>query len=348
MAPSNTTLTLQNILNFCSTHGDLLPLAGVGGYTDEPGLSLCNDALSDLISDPNDWKFNRVEMPMIVTCPNKIDQLFAGASVFALNYTGTASNPGWFSQGWGIQLASANGVVNAAGTVTVTTLENHRIPVGATIYMIGNTLAAYNSIFTDNGTNSVWSNGWTVTAVTANTITFIATTGQNNGDVTGAPGITNFGYATSACYQEMNNTSSPPNINPATTYRELPFISLVANPDKISVMQDLGTGVLKIRHNRVPGSTTWGAKIVYQAKAPLKVSLTDNWAPFPDNYSTVIRQAVLYRMYRYLNDSKADTEFKKLQAEIAKIHGTDSTETTDVQLQPDTLMGGDNNGEWIW
>jgi hypothetical protein len=352
---SNNTITLQSTLNFASTHADLLPLAGVGGYTDEPGLSLCNDALSDLISDPNDWKFNRVEMPMIVTCPNKLDQLFAGASIFTLNYTGTSSQAGWFSQGWGIQLASANGITVAGGVVTVNTLEQHRIPVGALIYMIGvtattGTAANYNSVFTDNGTNSSWSVGWTVTAVGPTSISFAAVSGQNNGDVLGAPGITNFGYATSACFQEMNNTSSPPNINPGTTYRELPYVSLISNPEKVAVMADLGTGVLKIRYNRVPGSATWGAKIVYQAKAPLKVALTDNWAPFPDNYSAVYRQALLYRMYRYLNDSKADTEFKKLQAEIAKVHGTDQTETTDVSLQPESLMdnggGFGNYGYW--
>jgi len=354
---SNSTITLQNRLNFCSTHGDLLPLSGVGGYTDEPGLTLCNDALSDLISDPNDWKFNRVEMPMLVSCPNKQDQLFAGATVFALNFTGTNPSTGWFSQGWGIALANANGIVNTSGTVVVTTLENHRIPVGAQIFMIGNVMQTsggggssasfYNSTFADNGTSSSWSGGWTVTAVTGNTLTFAATAGMNSGDVMGAPGITNFGYLTSASFQEMNNTSSPPNIQPCTAYRELPRVSRVANPDSISVLADLGTGVLKIRYHMVPGSTTWGAQMVYQAKAPLKVSLTDTWAPFPDNYQAVINQALLYRMYRYLNDPKADSEYKKLLAEIGKIQGTDATEATDVHLQPaESLMDTSYWGFW--
>ena len=338
---ANYTNTLQSVLNFASTHADLLALTGVGGYTNEPGLSICNDAISDLLADPNDWKFNRVEMPMLVTCPNKIDQLFAGACVFTLNSSNVVS------QGWGIQLASSNGIVNTSGTVVVTTLENHRIPVGATIYMIGNGNSAYNSTFTDNGTTSGWSGGWTSTAVGTNTITFTATSGQSSGDVTGAPGITNFGYATSACFQEMNNTSSPPNIIPCTTYRELPFVSRTANPESVSVLSDLGTGVLKIRYNPVPtGGSSWGVKIVYQAQAPLKVALTDNWAPFPDRASGLYRQAVLYRMYRYLNSPNADNEYRKLQADIAKYHGGDDAETTDVNLQPETLMVGNIADYW--
>lgn len=340
------TRTLQQTLNFCSTHGDLLPLANVGGYTNEPGLSLCNDAISDLISDPNDWKFNRVEMPMLVSCPNKLDQQFAGACAFTLNSSPTPPQTGWVSQGWGIALASASAVTVSGGVVTVNTLETHRIPSGATVYLIGlgaqsgnaAVPSAYNAIFTDNGSSSSWSGGVTLTGATATSFSFAAGAGQNNGDILGAPGITNFGYATNASLQEMNNTSSPPNIVDCTTYRELPYISRVANPDKISVLKDYGTGVLLIRWNFIPATATWGARIVYQAMAPTKVALTDTWAPFPDNFSAITNQAVLYRMYRYLNSPLADGEYKKLQAEIAKIHGTDSAETTAVRMAPEGLM----------
>lgn len=341
---SNSTITLQSTINFASTHADLLPLSGVGGYTSEPALSLCNDTISDLVSSPNDWKFNRVEMPMLVTCPNRLDQQFGGACAFSLGST---------SQGWGIALAANNGITVSGGVVTVTFLENHRFAVGDTIYMIGNiatvgTASAYNSTFTDNGTNSSWSNGWVITAITAQTVTFAATAGQNNSDVAGAPGITNFGYATSASLQEMNNTASPPNLQPCTVYRELPHVSRVANPDSVCVLVDNGDGTLKIRYGFAPGSTTWGVQLVYQAKAPLKVALTDTWAPFPDNYSVVYRQALLYRMYRYLNDPKADNEFKKLQQEIMKVQGADDAETTDVHVQPESLMDVNYGGAHDW
>jgi hypothetical protein len=342
---SNTTLTLQQVLNFVSTHADLLPLAGVGGFTNEPGLSICNDALSDLISDPNDWVFNRIEMAPVFTCPNRQDVLFAGAAAFSL---------GSSSQGWAIDLATNSGITVAAGIVTVNTIEAHRFAVGDAVYLTGvvmnpGTASAYNSVFTDNGSLSQWTGSWTILTIGTKSFTFAATAGQNNLDIGGAPGITNFGYATSATLQEVNNNSSPPNQYPLTVKRELPVISRVCNPEKICVLADLGTGVLKIRFHMVPGSTTFAAYIVYQARAPLKSALTDTWAPFPDNFAAVVRQAVLYRMYRYLNDPKMNGEYQKLKEEIAKIQATDDATQTDVSLQPEIgLMDDSYSGQFGW
>jgi len=342
---SNSTITLQTIVNFASTHIDLLPLSGVGGYTNEPALSLCNDVLSDLISDPNDWVFNRVEMAPVFTCQNKQDYLFAGATAFSLGST---------SQGWAIDLGSNSGITVAAGVVTVKTLEAHRFAVGDVIYLTGvvmttGTASYYNSVFTDDGSSSSWSGSWTILTVGTKSFTFAATTGQANSDVGGAPGITNFGYATSGTLQEVNNNSSPPNQYPLTMKRELPVVSRVANPDKCAVLADLGTGVLKIRFHMVPGSTVFMANIVYQAKAPLKTALTDTWAPFPDNFATVLRQGLLYRCYRYLNDPKEQTEYQKLQAEIAKVQAADDATQTDVNIQPEEgLMDDSYSGAWGW
>ncbi len=341
---SASTITLQQTLNFASTHADLLPLSNVGGFSNEPGLTICNDAISDIIADPNDWTWNRVEMPLLMTCPNKQDYLFAGAVAFTLN---TAAGP---SMGWAIDLASNSGITVTTGVVTVNTLEAHRLAIGQTVYLNGVTMttgttANYNSTFTDNGSQSQWNTGWAITAVGPTSFSFAATTGQNNADVGGAPGITNFGYATSATFRELNNNSSPPNQQPCTVYRELPVVSRVANPDKVSVIADQGTGVLKIRFHMVPANTVWETDIVYQAKPPLYTSLSQTWG-IPDNYRSIINQAVLYRMYRYLNSPTAPAEYLKLQQEIAKSHGTDSASPTDVHIQPaEPLM---DNSYWGW
>jgi hypothetical protein len=344
---SNCNKTLQQTVNFASTHADLLPLAGVGGYTDEPALTLCNDVLSDLISDPSDWVFNRVEMQPVFTCSGKQDYLFAGASAFVLGVTPTPSAVIAPSMGWAIDLASNSAITVSGGVVTVNTLEVHRFTAGSTVYMTGNGNTNYNSNFTDNGTVSQWNGGWTITSIPSPTsFTFTATAGQNSGDITGAPGITDFGYATSASLQELNNNSSPPNIYPATVYRELPYTSRVAQPEKVAVMADLGTGVLKIRFAWIPSWTVFSALIVYQAKAPTKVALTDSWSPFPDNFSVVYQQGLIYRMYRYLGDARADNEYKKLQAEIAKVQEADSASPSDTGMRPDSLMDGGTYYDW--
>lgn len=342
---SNSTITLQNVANFCSTHADLLPLTGVGGYTNEPFLSIANDALSDLISDPNDWVFNRIEMPVLFTCPNKQDYIFGGACAFTLGST---------SQGWAIDLASNNGITVAGGVVTVNTLEAHRFAVGDTVYLTGvtattGTASKYNSTFTDDGKSSTWAGGYAITAITSKTFQFNAITGQNNADVLGAPGISDFGYVTSASMVELNNNSSPQNVYPLIAKRELAVSSRVSIPHKVAVLADRGDGTLKIRFLWIPGSTTYGANLVYQAKAPLKLALTDTWAPFPDNFAVVYRQAALYRCYRYLNSPTADNEYQKLQAEIAKVQAADDATQTDVNVQPqDPLMDASYDGMYGW
>jgi len=328
MASNLYTVTLQNRVNLASTHVDLQPLSGVGGYTNEPALSLCNDALAELLLSEIDWKFNRIEAPLMVTASNRQDYLVAGACAFTLG-----GNP----QGAQIGLASNNAITESGTTVTVNFLEPCRFAVGDTMYMTGNTVAAYNSSFTDDGTSSSWSGGWVLLTVSADkkSVTFThASSGLAN---SGAPGITDFGWLTSATMVSMSDTSSPQDTKIITAVKELQPWSKVANPEKVCVLKDNGDGTLKVRFWWVPGSTLWGVRLVYQAKAPLKVALTDNWAPFPDNYSSVYTQALLYRMYRYLDSSGAKTqsEYQKLQQEIARANGATDREQTDVHVCPE-------------
>lgn len=338
-------ITLQNVANFCSTHADLLPLSGIGGFTNEPFLSIANDAISDLLSSPNDWKFNRKEMPMLVTCPQKQDYFFAGAVAFSLGPT---------AQGWAI--SQTNGVHVNAGVVTVTFIEQHRFAVGDTIYLNGlvtpvggvGTPSHYNSVFTDTGAATGWTNGYVITAITPTQASFASVAGQNDQDTLSAPGITDFNFATSASMVQMVNTSSPQYSQELTVYREQPVTSFVQTPEKVAVIGDDNNGTLKIRFYRCPGTTTWGVKVIYQAKAPVKQSLGDNWAPFSDDYSALYRQAVIYRMYRFLRAPEANIEYQKLQQEIQKFQAGDDAEETSISIKPDSPIMSDDVwwGSW--
>lgn len=332
---SNSTITIKKIVQFCSTHADLIPLVGVGGFTDEPALTLANDALSDILTEPTSWKFNSVFMPLLVTTPNRQDYIFAGASAFSL---------GSSSSGACIDLAAKSAITVSGGVVTVATTQPHRFNVGDTIYlsnvgMSTGTSSAYNSVFTDDGNSSTWSNGWVLTAKTSTTFSFAATTGQNDSDVGGAPGITDCGWLSDATMVEMNNNSSPQHVLQLKAVKDIPVWSKVSTPEKVCVVQDRGDGTLLIRFYFVPGSTTFGVNIVYQAKAPIKASLADNWSPFPDHLSTVYRQAMLVRMYRYIDSPRAEVEYQKLQNEIGKARGFDDAEESNVYIEPaESLM----------
>ena len=332
---SNSNITLQQVVNLAATHVDLMPLAGVGGYTNEPALSLCNDTLQELLTSPLAWKFNRVEMPPFMTSAGKQDYLIAGATAFTL---------GSRSAGAAIALASANAITVTAGTVTVNTLEPHALAVGDIVYMFGNvattgTSSVYNSIFTQTITaGSLYSGGWVILSVTSTSFTFAATTGQNNGDVAGAPGIFNFGWLSDGTMFELNSTSYPQNHRHLNAVRDLQLQSYSDYPTEVSVVQDKGDGTLKIRFTPVPSGTIWGVDLVYQAKATIKIALSDTWAPFPDDLSFVYRQGLLYRMYRYINSPRADAEFQKAQAAAMKGSGASDRETSDIGLYPESSL----------
>ncbi len=350
------TITLQSISNFCSTHSDLLPLTGVGGFTSEPFISIANDALAEIINDAQEWKWNSVEtcdliatFAPLITSSNKQEYLFAGASAFVLQVSGAQAI---VSSGAAIDLASNNGVTVSAGVVTVKTLEPHRFAIGNVVNLLGlifttGTASNYNSSYSDNGSITAWGTGYTITAIGTKSFSFAAGTGQNNSDVGGAPGfgvsnggtiqLQGMGWLSGAGLMELNNPSSPPNWRHIKAVRTLSKQQRVSDPEKVSIAQDYGTGVLRVRFEQIPGGVIWAVNLIYQAAKPLLTNMAGTWSPVPDKYDDLIRQAALYRCYRYLNPNSKATQdaAAKLQAVIAKSKGVDFAEESNVYLQPE-------------
>lgn len=358
---SLSTITGTSVLNWCSTHAELLPLTGVGGYANEPGLSIINDALGEIINDENDWKWNRVELDPtvapLVTMTNKQDYLFAGASAFVLAANPTSGAAAVQSSGVGIDLTSNSAITVTAGVVTVKTLEAHRFLVGNTVYLTNSyfstgTASKYNATYTDNGNQTAWGNGVVITAINVgggNNFTFAALSGQNNADVGGAPGfgangtttiansLSAMGWLTDSQMIELNNNSSPPNVRQLAARRHLTRWSKCADPERVCILQDLGTGILKIRFEYVPSSSIWAVGLIFQAAKPLVAALgAGTFAPIPDYLDFLIRQAVLYRCYRYLdpNSSATGNEYQKFKADVVRALGRDQAEESSVYLEP--------------
>jgi hypothetical protein len=347
------TITLQSTINFCLTHVDLLPLQGVGGITDEPALTICREAAGEIITQEDDWKWNRVELssPMQLTQGNaqplviyssKQDYRFAGANAFTMNITPSGSSTQVQSTGASIDLAANNAVTVSGGTVTVNTLEPHRFVVGNGVYLVGLVAASgnaanaanYNSVFTDNGTKTQWTgNGFILTAVTSTSFSFAAGVGQNNGDVLGAPGIFNFAWATAGAILEVNNQSSPMNIRHVKASRNQVPWSKLADPEFFSVEKDEGNGILQVRMLYAPAAITWFLDIIYQQTPTLYTSLSQTWG-IPDRYVALINQSVMYRAMRYIRSPSAPAEGVNLKAMLAAAKGADQAEEANVFLEP--------------
>lgn len=321
-------VTIQSVVDFSRTHGDLYPLVDVGGFSNEPALSLANDTLQELCAQPNAWKFNRVASNILVTQNARQEYQFAGASAFTNRY------------GASIGLASTPAITQSGFTVTVNTLQDHNFSAGETVFMTGNTTAAYNSTYTEGPTSSGWSGGWTIlTTPTARSFTFThASSGLGN---SGAAGITDFAWLESA---EMYDTRAT---DPNTKRWQMEAVRTMkrssdagSRPNKIAVLSESG-GILVIRVTPVGNEVVWGITLNYQAKPPLKTSLQGNWAPFPDEFGFVYRQAFLARAYRYMNHRRADLEGARAAAQIAKAMARDDNEAENQYVTPEvSLMDG--------
>jgi hypothetical protein len=128
------------------------------------------------------------------------------------------------------------------------------------------------------------------------------------------------------------------NVRHLSAMRNLPAWSKLADPEQISVMQDLGTGVLLIRMMYPPAAVTWIVSLIYQQPPTIYTSLNQFWG-IPDRYSNLFDQAVIYRAFRYIRSAEADNEYKKLQTMIAEAKGADQAEQSNVFLEPlDSLI----------
>lgn len=332
---SNTTLTLQSITNLAATHVELMPLAGVGGYANEPALSLCNDTLTDLMASPNAWKFNQNALPVFVTAIYRQSYFFGGSVAF------TAAAGG---AGIALKTASTPGVVLSGNVVTVNTLEAHNFAIGDTVYMLGNVDAAFNSTYSQTPTGSGYTGGWIIaTTPTLTSFTFALVAANTT---SGAPGIYNWGWNETATMRDVNSNAPVPRVFQLEAVNNLNKTSAAGQAEKITVVSDNGDGTLKIRLDKPADTRIFAVELIFQAQPPLKTALTDTWTPFPDQYAFVYRQGFLARAYRFINSPRAEVEYQKLQAAIEKALGRDDAESSDQRIYPSQSLMGMSDGTY--
>jgi hypothetical protein len=352
----NQSITVQKIIDQCKIHTNLQNFFNVGGIPNEPGLTICNNALQVLLSLSNNWKFNRNELSGPPTGPGNFfvtqygvqDYLHAGACAFALLNNLTPSLP---CGGASIDLASSpvgggtSAISLSCGVVTVQTLQTHQLQVAQTVFMTGNTLPAYNSVFTyQNSFNPTcaWTNGFVVTAVPDNMhFKFNAVAGQLNGDATGAPGITNWGHMESAYVTDINNTTFPqPVYKIIAVDRIAPAFYSNGDTMQVCMLLDMNNGILKFRISEPFSLYSWQINCVYQARAN-KLTTPQSVFNWPDNYSFALHEMCLWQAFRFAKGiSAAETQAQKAAATeaIQMVRSADDVEETNEGISPDRSL----------
>jgi hypothetical protein len=322
------TVTLQQVVDLCRTHVELMPLANVGGIIQEPALSLANDTLQELCAAPYDWKFNSNTTDLLITQAARQDYLYAGAAAFVIGVGGVS-----------IGLVDGASVSeDASNNVTVKCLQQHNFVVGQTVYMTGNTLNAYNSTYLQTPTQSGWTGGWVITA-TPDPLTFVFVHATAGLGPSGAPGIRDCSWLEFATMYDTSANDPNPKQWEVSAVKSLKRSSQAGRPTKIALMSQ-ANGVLNFRVTEVPQNPVWAITVHYQKKAPLKTDLSLTWAPFPDEFGFVYRQAFLARCYRFLDHRRADAEEQRALLMIQKALGKDDVEESDQYVTPErTLMG---------
>jgi hypothetical protein len=359
MALLNQSTTVNQVIRICSLHTKLQNFLGVGGNTNEPGLTIANSANQMLLAYPNAWKFNRNDSltfnntstgGFFVTQFGVQDYRHAGACAFTLINQNTPPLGTQNCGGAQIDLAASpvNGGTAAisvtAGVVTVQFLDPHPFIVGQTIYMSGNANSVFNSTFTFNGQlqTSAWSNGWVITAVPDNLhVQFTATAGQTNGLTSGAPGINNWGWIESAYLTDINSIGFPLPVKPLIAVDRL-AVTYFPNGQDISVAMivDYNNGVCKFRLSEPMGTYNYAINTVYQQRAPKLVNAGSIFQ-WRDDLKFVLDEVALFYAFRFaFGMGAADTQaqFKVMNSAVMSARMADDREDTGESLAPDRAL----------
>ena len=293
------TLTLQNVVDFARANTRLIPIVGVGGLGQEPALSICNDTLQEVLSSPYAWRFNRASIPPFTTFNYQQDYYVTGATVSFVSPTNNGTSGGIFP----IQLAPT-GITVSGTTATLNTTAQHNIANGASVTIAGCVDPNFNHTFT-------------VTAVPSNSsIQFTVPAGLSG---SGAPGITNIGWLERCVLQDYANTSPVKPLHNIEVVATLMLESIIQPPFKIAYEGEQQPGVIIFRTWPVPSSQIWNVFIDYQVKPPIKTSISQNWAPWPDEFGFVLRQGFLAKALVFAEDPRAQAEMQKWQMVIGKM-----------------------------
>lgn len=204
------TTTLQEVMDWCSTHTSLQNYFRVGGQQNQPAVDIGNSVIQSLLAKAcplmpkpasMPWKFNRKVLDgtngnFLVSQYGQQDIRFAGASAFTLqNSNNGASSFG----GVGVDMTyspargGVAGITVSGGICTVQTIDPHPCQAGQTVFISGAMDSVFNSVFTFSSLNrtSAWTGGFTVLtapdqfhftftapANTSATVTNIAITGN--------------------------------------------------------------------------------------------------------------------------------------------------------------------------
>lgn len=308
----------------------MIPVVGVGGISQEPALSLCNDVLQELLSAPYDWFFNRKTLaPQTGANPSGLPaNAIPAFTTVAYQQDYVCSGCAAFVSGKGVipinATASANpGLTESGTTVTANTGDSgpHGFATNDSCQILNADVSGYNGTFTITVTD---------------TTHFTYTAGSSGLANSGGAGITDISWVSHCTLSDFNSTGTVKPYHDIEVVTSLFLESIIQPPMKICRLSDDETHTTStFRVWPVPSSQVWGVFLNYQGKAPLKTALSQVWSPWPDELGYVLRAGLKWAILDHAEDPRAMNEKMIFDQKTLKALDIKGQEARHEQFFPD-------------
>lgn len=334
------TISLRNVIDFNRTRVRMVQLVNVGGIPNQPGLDICNDVLQTLLSSPNNWKFNKAEIPPFTSIPNQQDYWVSGCTAAVDRKAIVSLNS---------MLSNTPGLVELGSSVTATfdRFAPNGIQGKGTSQMPPQ-FAIGDQVTIEGAGNGAYNGTFTITSVPSQN-SFVYTAPVTGLAPDGGQGINLLNWVEHATLEDWLSTAWVKPQRDIEVVSSLNVESIVQPPFKVAmqfenvlICSPLSISELLMRFWPVPSSQIWRAQIFYQMKAPMKTALEDNWAPWPDELGYVLRSGVYAKALDHGEDPRAALADQKWQADIARALGIKQQELRHEAFFPDlpVMRGG--------
>jgi hypothetical protein len=314
---ATSSVTTQQLIDYARVFPWTVPAVGVAGYGKQPALAFANHIMQQIISKANPWKWNSQPFPVFYTQPYQQDY---------------PTNISQNTIGW---LESA----------TIIDINNTQIPKPQPpIECVARILPTY---LCDIPTEICWVPN--TVAITAQwpgpNITY---TNPVADPMTGMGGPANNPFTAITdpngniqVISEYGTTGSTPpswplsGATPGTITMDGSAEWTLADPDGVAIrVNALATNM----------SQVWAVVPIYQVKPPTVLSLSQTFAPIPDDLDYLIQQGFLAYCTKIADRKKFADEFAQWKDDIQEAMGASDREPQDFGMYPQSPIQGGGNG----
>lgn len=303
---TDSTVSLQDIVDIANSFGDIEPILNVGGMSEQPALSIANDVMNAICAAPVPRKWNEILLPLFYT--NSFQQDYALIKPSGLSVT----NLSWLERGIVVNITSSS------QPKPYRNVEVGRQLPQATGSYYNSATTAMNPLFFCNWfpNKSLYYGTWGQGDTGSSTL--------GNNPVSGSEYIDPLTVGSQPANPIIQIRDANDNLLVLTGYGTEGTTAPVAPADSLAgVVATPGAGATTtwtvvdpdgqgIRILPVPSQTgaVWEFNLVGQARPVRFTSLTQKLSPLPDELEPNFRAGFIAQCYRYSREAKIREKFK--------------------------------------